>query len=120
MAMWDQYGVVNWTPESVKSGAYVPQGSKVGYVDTATDLGNKWGWNDPRTQGALTRDVTRYQGGLTRDMLGQGFASTLSGVENLFDQYSNYGGVYGNQKSPVYSPNAPTNGYGGLFNIGSF
>lgn len=125
-------GQVSWNPQSVTNGSYVPTGSQIGYVDTATPKGTEFGWDDPRAQGSMTRDVTRYQGGLTRELMnnntaylnnqmGAGFNNTMTGMENLFEQYGNYGGMYGNSSSPVYSPNAgATNGYSGLFNIGSF
>lgn len=81
------------------------------------------------TPGAETNRTVKYDGGLTREMMGNGFGFLNTNIGEGFTQLSdqlNYGGVYGNGgRGRVFSPQSG-NGYAGgwgassPFNIGSF
>ncbi len=103
------------------NGAYRPEGSQIGYVDNATALGNQFGWNDPRTQGMQTRDVLRYQNGLTLGNMNTGFnglggqmSEGFNGLKDTLD----YGGIFGQTQNRRYSPTSGNNGT--PFQTGSF
>lgn len=102
-------------------------GANVPYVDNATAVADKQGWNSSAAQGNLTRDTMRYGNGQIMHGMNTGFNGLgdqiSDGFGSMADQ-AQYGGVYGNTQNRNFSPQSGNwgQGFGGSnpFMISSF
>lgn len=104
-----------WRPSDSK----LPQGQELGNYLTG----------GPGTPGSETNRTVKYDGALTREMMGNGFTSLSDNIGDGFGQMQDqmqYGGVYGQSQNRNYSPQSGnwggSAGFGGSnpFMIGSF
>lgn len=104
-----------------EQGGWGYEGANLPYKDNATELGNKFGWADPRTQGMQTRDVVRYGNGQIMHGMNTGFNGLGSQIEDGFTNFSANGGgnTYGSGPRN-YSPQSGNWGGSNPFMIGSF
>lgn len=127
--IWQNPGSTNIIPDGPNStkGFWRPNDSQMPVGNELLGYLTPNGW--PGTSpDVITNRTVKYDGGLTREMMGnttgflsnqmgQGFGQTMTGMEDLFNQYGSLGGLGGIQNggnaSAVYRPNGGVFGAGG-------
>lgn len=113
---WDPYAAPNMTPAPGAEGNFNfwrPADSK---LPTGQAL-QQYLLGGNGTPGAETNRTVKYDGGLTREMLGNGFTSLTDNIGDGFGQImdqAQYGGIYGQSQNRNYSPQSGNWGQSGF------